>query len=264
MSSQDVPMPPFDAPSPARVYAYLLGDRVNSYPVDQQAAEAVLTIAPEMRSLAAENRRFLRHAVQLACDDGVCQFLDLGTGMPTQDNVHEVAQRTDPAARVVYVDNDPTVTAHARAILEDDDQTAYLAADLRDVTSVLEAPETRDLIDPAKPTAVLLVAVLHFVQDADDPAGLVRAYLNAMPPSSFLVLSHVTSTGTDPRVQERIHSVYGKTRNPLQLRTEKEILDLFGGLNLLEPGLVDVAQWPHPTGDEPGPLRVIGAVARKD
>jgi hypothetical protein len=270
MTSNDLPMPDYTKPTPAGVYDYLLGGKDNS-PADRQAAEAVLATAPEMRSLAAENRGFLGRAVKHICEDGAqhegqdeCQLLDLGTGMPTQDNVHLVARRVAPTARVVCVDSDPTVTAHARALLEGDGQTAYINADIRDVDAVLGSRETQQLIDFGRPVAVLMVALLHFIPDTDNPAELVRRYLGAVPSGSYLVLSHVTRDGTATEVRERINAVYGESPNPLQLRSEREILAMFDGLQVLEPGLVDVANWrPADGAKEPGPLRVIGAVARK-
>ena len=178
-------------PSTARMYDYWLGGHDN-FAADRAAALKVSEAAPEAQLMAVENRRFLRRAVRyLAAEAGIAQFLDIGTGLPTQGNVHQVAQDINPAARVVYVDNDPMVLAHSRA-LKTGGNTVVIEADLRDPRAILDQPGTRKLIDFSQPLAVLLVAVLHFISDDEDPHAIVAAIRDALPPGSYLVLSHVT------------------------------------------------------------------------
>lgn len=247
-------------PSPARVYdAALRGN--DNYDVDRAALAAIMQVAPEIPELASDNRQFLRRAVEHACALGIRQFLDLGSGLPTADNVHQIAGRAAPGSRVVYVDNDPTVLAHAQALLAGDPNTAYVQADARNTAAVLGAPDTRRLLDLSQPVAVLLVALLHFVPDEDDPAGIVAAYMGAVPSGSVLVISAVTSDGVPATTIKTITSAYGAA--PPTLRTTDQIHGLFGGLPLEPPGrLVDVGQWP--TGDGPvRTLRGLAGVARK-
>ena len=178
-------------PSTARMYDYWLGGHDN-FAADRAAALKVSEAAPEAQLMAVENRKFLRRAVRyLAAEAGITQFLDIGTGLPTQGNVHQVAQDINPAARVVYVDNDPMVLAHSRA-LKTGGNTVVIEADLRDPRAILDHPGTRKLIDFGQPLAVLLVAVLHFISDDDDPSATVAAIRDALQPGSYLVLSHVT------------------------------------------------------------------------
>jgi SAM-dependent methyltransferase len=248
-------------PSPARVYDYLLGGKDN-YAADRNAAEAVLSIWPETRDLAVDNREFLGRAVHhLAARAGIDQFLDLGTGLPTRDNVHQVAQRANTTSRVVYVDNDPIVRSHAQALLVSDGQTAFLTADIRSPPAVLSAPETRKLIDLSRPFAVLMVAVLHFV--ADDPAGIVAGYVDALPPGGYLALSHLTSEGASDELRSVVDAVYRDTPAPLYFRSREQIEAMFCGLPLEEPGLVDVPLWRPNRYQGLGPMRILGGLARK-
>ncbi len=178
-------------PTPARMYDFWLGGHDN-FAVDRAAALAVSEAAPEIRLMALENRKFLRRAVRyLAAEAGIAQFLDIGTGLPTQGNVHQVAQQVNPDARVVYADNDPMVLAHSRA-LKTGGNTAVIEADLRDPASILDHPRTRELIDFSQPLAVLLVAVLHFIGGDDDPYAIVGSICDTLPPGSYLVISHAT------------------------------------------------------------------------
>jgi hypothetical protein len=180
------------APNPARIYDYLLGGK-DHYPADRQAAEAVLAVAPQAREGARENRAFLQRAVRYLAEAGVRQFLDIGTGLPTQGNVHQVAQAVMPEARVVYVDHDPVVHTHANALLTNNSPTTVaVIGDLREPEAILDHPEVRRLLDFTRPIAVLLVAVLHFIRDAEDPAGIVTRLRDAMAPGSYLVVSHAT------------------------------------------------------------------------
>lgn len=230
-------------PSVARVYDYYLGGSHN-FEVDRQFAERVLDVLPEMAAVARQNRAFLRRAVGHLRSQGVRQFLDLGSGIPTAGNVHEIA---GPQARVLYVDSDPIAVSHSRALLDGDENTAVLAADLVDPGSVLEDPITRRHLDLDQPVGVLLVSVLHFVSDEQRPAEVIRSYMDAVPRGSHLVLSHASDVGHSGASDAQ--SVYNNDRspNPMRMRTVAEVEALFGDLELLEPGVVRIPQWrPEP------------------
>jgi S-adenosyl methyltransferase len=234
-------------PNPARIYDYLLGGKDN-YPVDRDAAEAILDVAPQARQGAKENRAFLQRAVRfLAAEAGIRQFLDIGTGLPTQDNVHEVAHGVAPDARVVYVDNDPMVHVHASALLADHITTIAVLADLREPNAILSDSRVRAVLDFTRPVAVLLVAVLHFIQDEEDPTGIVARLRAAMAPGSFLVVSHATAD-FHPDVAAKVTNVYLRASAPLVLRSRSQIARFFDGFDLLPPGLVQLASW-RPDGD---------------
>src|SRR5689334_8693366 len=181
----------FERPNVARMYDYFLGGSHN-FAVDRKAAAAVLAAVPGIRALARQNRNFLRRAVQYLAHQGVRQFLDLGSGIPTVGNVHEIAQRDAPGSRVVYVDIEPVAVSHSRTLLEDNPDTAVAQLDLRRPDQVLDSPEVRDLLDLTRPVAVLAVAVLHFLPDSDDPAGVLARYRDAVAPGSRLVVSHAS------------------------------------------------------------------------
>lgn len=203
--------PPFDItkPHPARVYDFLLGGKDN-YAIDREAAEKILAVAPELRANARANRTFLSRAVRyLAGERGIRQFLDIGTGIPAAGNTHEVAQAAAPESRIVYVDNDPVVLAHARALLTSDERgaTEYIEADIRDPEKIIA--RARDLLDFNRPVALLLVAVLHFIADADDPAELVAAYRDALP---GVILSFRVSRGCELRHRVRTLSLTRRRR----------------------------------------------------
>ena len=258
-------------PHPARVYDYLLGGKDN-FPADRAAAEAGLRVNPNSRIPPRENRAFLGRAVRyLAEQAGIRQFLDIGTGIPTSPNVHEIAQGIDPAARIVYVDNDPIVLAHARALLRSGPGglTAYVAADLRDVDGILGSPEVRETLDFGQPVGLLLIAIMHFVGDADDPYGIVKRLLAALPSGSYLALSHLTGD-FDPRAWEGIAAVYRRSGVILQVRPLDQVTRFFDGLQLVELGVVSLPAWhPDPAGTGPGgppsdaAVSVYGGVARK-
>jgi hypothetical protein len=244
------------------MYDYWLGGHEN-FAADRIAALKVAERSPEAPLVARANRAFLGRAVRfLAEEAGLRQFLDLGTGLPTRGNVHEVAQRTDPDARVVYVDRDPMVLAHARA-LKTGPGTAVIQADLRDAAAILDHPDTRRLIDFSQPLAVLFVAVLQFVGD-QDAADAVSRFTAAAPPGSYLVLSHITGD-PDPAAAAAAIRVYAGTANPNTVRSGTEIRRLFNGLELLEPGLVPVQDWRPAGPGDPDPARgwMLGGVARK-
>lgn len=249
-------------PSPARVYDYLLGGKDN-FAVDRQAAARVLEVSPESADTARANRAFLvRGARHMAEDLGIDQFIDLGAGLPTVQNTHEVVQAVTPRAQVVYVDNDPMTLTHARALLEENSRTGYVHADIRDVDAVLDDEVTRDLIDFARPVGLLAVAVLHFVPDSDDPARLLSRYADALAGGGHVALTHATRTGMDPVLLQRIDDTYRDAPSPLRLRSADEIRALLGGLEALEPGVVPVQDWPHAGTDGPLALPMLGALAR--
>ncbi len=249
----------------AGMYDYFLGGKDN-FAADRRAANEVIAAAPEVILMARENRKFLQRAVRfLVREVGIRQFLDIGTGLPTQGNVHEIAQAEAPDARVVYVDNDPKVLAHSRALKATEAMTtSVITADLREPATILGHRDTRALIDFDQPMAILLVAVLHFVGDEADPYGIVAQLRDAMAPGSYLIISHVTGD-TQPHHARNAASVYRKTRNPATLRTRSEIERFFEGFELVEPGLVFVPEWrPEDISDiSPKEVWVVGGVGRK-
>jgi S-adenosyl methyltransferase len=242
--------------SAARVYDYYLGG-FHNFPVDRDLAEATIALNPEARPGARAARSFLRRAVtHLTADLGVRQFLDLGSGIPTAGNVHEIAQAVDPAARVVYVDIDPVATAHGQMILADNPNAQAAQGDLRDPGAVLDLPAVRDLIDPTRPTALLLSLVLHFVQDDDDPAGMIRRYREALGSGSWLALSHATKE-FQPE-QSQVSDLYRRhAASPVHHRDRAQVTALLDGYQLIPPGLVLLAQWrPGRIADVPDPERI--------
>ncbi len=236
-------------PNPARIYDALLGGKDN-FPADRDAAEAILDVAPQARRGARENRAFLQRAVRyLAREAGIRQFLDIGTGLPTQGNVHQIAQAIAPDARVAYVDHDPVVHVHANALLADNTTTVAVLADLREPEVILGHPEVRRVLDFTRPLAVLLVAVLHFLRDEEDPAGIVARLRDAMAPRNYVVISHATAD-FHPQVAAKITDVYQQASAPLVLRSHSQIGRFFDGFDLVEPGLVQPASW-RPDGGIP-------------
>jgi hypothetical protein len=250
---------------PARVYDYWLGGKDN-FPADQAAAEMVVSEMPEIRLSVQENRAFLRRVVRfLAGEAGIRQFIDLGTGLPSQGNVHEVAHQVTPDARVVYVDNDPIVHAHANALLAGD-STTVLLADLREADAILGHPAVQQVIDFGQPIAVLMLAVLHLIADADDPAGIVARFRDAMAPGSYLAISHGTAD-INPEAARKAAERFASapTAAPYVHRTRAEIERFFDGFDLVEPGLVQIPLW-RPDGELPDYLNLVngyGGVGRK-
>jgi hypothetical protein len=250
-------------PHPARMYDYFLGGKDN-YEVDQRAAEQFMKAAPEVREGVLANRRFMHRAVRhVVAEGGVRQILDVGTGLPTEPNVHQIARSVAPETRVAYVDNDPIVATHSRA-LSDDPDTAVVLADLRDPRAILDHPEVRAVIDFDRPVALLLVAVVHFVAEAEDPAGIVATLRDALPAGSYLVLSHATGDVHEDR-REEAAAVYDKATASLHLRSHAAVLDLFGDFAMVEPGLVRVTDWRPEEVRRPDapPIGIYGGVARK-
>ncbi|MGI8329368.1 SAM-dependent methyltransferase [Actinomadura scrupuli] len=231
-------------PSVARIYDYLLGGKDN-YAADRKAAQQLIDISPNAAVGIRENRAFLQRAVRYAAQAGVRQFIDIGSGLPTQGNVHEIARTIAPGSRVVYVDNDPVVAVHGRALLLDDTgNTAFVQADLRQAKRILHEPAVTKLIDFGRPVAILLAAVLHFVSDAEDPRAHLADLREATAPGSLLVLSHGTADPF-PEKGERAAQVYQAATAGLSLRSQPDILRFFEGYDLVEPGLVYAPTW-HP------------------
>jgi SAM-dependent methyltransferase len=228
-------------PSAARMYDYYLGGSHN-FQVDRDMAEEAIELWPELPKIIRANRAFLHRAVRTVSEQGVNQFLDIGSGIPTVGNVHEVARRWVPDATVAYVDRDPVAVAHSRALLAGDDRTAVLQADLRDPDAIFGDPALRRMLDLTRPVALLLVAVLHFIPETDEPHAAVRRLVDRLPSGSFLVLSHA-SPPARPEVSASHEELYQRTPTPLTMRTEPEIRAFFDGMELLEPGLVRIAKW---------------------
>lgn len=246
-------------PSVARMYDYFLGGKDN-YASDRAAAKKVLEALPTVEGVARANRAFLQRAVRFVAGEGVDQFLDVGTGLPTQGNVHEVARTVRPDAKVVYVDNDPMVVVHARALLATDAQTSIVQADMRSPGEILDA--ARELLDFSRPVCLLFVAVLHFLPDAEDPAGKMRRLIDAVPPGSHVVLSHAAAEEQrNIRVGETYRSQSASA--PLVARTRDEVAALLDGLTVLDPGVVRLHEW-RPAGGEYVTDAGWTAVARKD
>lgn len=232
-------------PHPARRYDYWLGGKDN-YAVDRESAAIVEEAFPTIRLAARQNRRFLGRAVSyLAGEAGIRQFLDIGTGLPAADNVHEVAQSIDPTCRVVYADNDPIVLTHARALLQGSPEgaTAYLDADLRRPETVLSDPALHDTLDLDRPVALTLVAVMHFLQDDNEPYAIVDAFRQALAPGSYLVMTHATDDHLTPEQRARNVEADARSGVTFQLRSTAQFARFFDGLELIEPGITSVLRW---------------------
>jgi SAM-dependent methyltransferase len=235
----------------ARVYDYLLGGSHN-FLADQDAARALIAIDPRGREFAQANRAFLGRAVRFLSQQGIGQFLDIGSGIPTEANVHEVAQQANPGARVVYADIDDVAVAHSRAILAGRRNTAVIQADLREPTEIILNDTVRGLIDFSQPTGLLLVAVLHFIADGEDPWRIVATLRDALAPGSYLVLAHGTDADR-PQVAHAFEKIYNSgVSAQIHMRPRADILQFFDGFELVDPGLVYAAQWrPDAPGDVP-------------
>ncbi|MFJ3792259.1 SAM-dependent methyltransferase [Kitasatospora sp. NPDC090091] len=249
-----------DRPHPARIYDYWLGGKDN-FPPDRAAAEHAISIAPDIPQGARENRAFLRRAVRLCAEAGIRQFIDIGSGLPARGNVHEVAQEIAPDSRVVYIDNDPIVLTHGRALLADNRTTTVLTGDLRDLDELLDRPELRDLIDLSQPVAVLLLAVLHFVGDEHADAA-VRAIHKRVAPGSYLLVSHSSSEGDPVRAAE-VAKTWDNTASKIHDRGRADVVRYFDDWELLEPGVDFVPLW-RPDGPTEGSTRwMYAGVGRK-
>jgi SAM-dependent methyltransferase len=255
----------------ARVYDYWLGGSHN-YLADQDLGRSIAAVEPNARVIARANRQFLGRAVRFLSGTGISQFLDIGSGIPTQGNVHEVAQQANPAARVAYADVDPVVVAHSKAILAanpgaPNPGAAVIEADLRDPEKILAHDTLRQLIDFGQPVGLLLVAVLHFIADDEDPWRIVATLRDALAPGSYLALSHATNESR-PAVAQAAEKVYNRSATTrLQMRSRAEILRFFDGFDLVDPGLVYIPQWrpdsPSEVPTDPSQLWGLVGVARK-
>jgi hypothetical protein len=230
-------------PNIARIYDALLGEKDN-YAIDRAAAQALTAALPGAARAARDNRDFLARAVRyLAGEVGICQFLDIGTGLPVGGHVHEIAQAVNPDARVAYADNDRVVVAHAAALLADTANVTAVECDVRYPRHLLTLPAIRSLIDFGQPVAVLLVAVLHFIPDAESPWAIVRCITDHLAPGSYVVISHVTGDETPAEAIDQARQIYDKAFVQGAARSRDEIERLFDGLDLLSPGVTDVAAW---------------------
>lgn len=252
-------------PSIARAYDVVLRGKDN-FAVDRAFVSEITKVIPEIYDVAAYNRQVLGRGVRFLAGQGVRQFLDLGSGLPTVQNTHQVAQSVAPESHVVYVDNDPIVLVHGRALLAENERTGVVTSDLRDPRAVLEDPEVRRLIDFDRPVAVMMVGILHHLHDDEDPAGIVKAYLDAVPSGSHLFVTHFCASSREARDAEKQYlAMLGTGR----FRTVEEITAYFDGLELLEPGVVPLPLW-RPDGPVPleedlsiGQRLMYGGIARK-
>ncbi|MBX6765545.1 MAG: SAM-dependent methyltransferase [Actinomadura rubrobrunea] len=223
------------------MYDYYLGGK-DHYEADRVRAEEAKAADPTLLSTIRANRAFLGRAVRYLAEQGIDQFLDIGTGLPTQQNVHQIAHSVNPDARVVYVDYDEQVVAHARALLARSENVRIVQADLRRPREILDHPDTRALLDFSKPVGLLLVATLHFIPDEDDPPAIMAELRDALAPGSHLALTHASADGI-PDVVAKVVEVYKKTSAPGTPRTREQVLELFGDFELLDPGLVWAPLW---------------------
>jgi SAM-dependent methyltransferase len=246
----------------ARVYDYWLGGTHN-FQADRDAARAIIALEPNARAIARANRDFLGRVVRFVAGAGVRQFLDIGSGIPTEGNVHEVAQQVDPDARVVYVDIDPVAVAHSRALLRGRPGTEVIQADVREPEKILANPEVRRLIDFSQPVGLLLVAVLHFITDDENPWQIVGALRDALVPGSYLAVSHAAREGRPAVVAAAQQTYNSKVAARLAMRSRAEVARFFEGFDLLEPGVVFLPEWrPVSPGDVPeDPSALWGLVA---
>jgi SAM-dependent methyltransferase len=257
MTEARVPVVDTSVPNMARMYDYALGGKDN-FAADREAVEKLFSMSPENKYVPLANRRFLGRAVRFVAEQGIDQYLDLGAGLPSQGNVHEVADLVRPGARVVYVDNDPVVTTHARALLALGHPTvAVVEEDVRFPDRILGNAEVQRLIDFTRPVAVLFVSLLHGITDAEDPAGIVRAFAERMAPGSYVIISHLTREGHAPEAIRAKEEVFARSNTVFRYRGWDEILGCFDGFDLVEPGLTPVTAW-RGAGSEPE-LEAAGA-----
>ncbi|WP_308211658.1 SAM-dependent methyltransferase [Actinoallomurus soli] len=228
-------------PNIARMYDYYLGGK-DHYEADRVRAEEAVAADPTLVNLIKENRAFIGRAVRYMAEQGIDQFLDIGTGLPTQQNVHQIAHAVNPGARVVYVDYDEQVVAHGRALLADSDQTEMIRADLRRPGEILDHVRGKRLLDLDRPVGLLTIATLHFIPDEDDPQGIMTKLREALAPGSHLALTHASADGV-PDVVAKVVEVYRRTSAPGTPRTREQVTDLFGEFALVDPGLVWAPLW---------------------
>jgi S-adenosyl methyltransferase len=249
-------------PSIARIYDYLLYGKDN-FAVDRAAAEHLMQSRLEPRRLSLANRGFLLRAVRFMAEHGISQYLDLGSGLPTSPSVHEVAREIIPDARVVYVDHDPIVVAHNDALLATRDGVITIRADVRDPEAVLADEALAKCIDFDEPVGVLLLGVLHFISLDEDAPGIIARFRQRMVPGSYLAVSLGTSDGADPEMLAEATQTYAAARMPFTLRSRPQIMDLFEGFSLIEPGLVSLPEWRPDSNTDRTPLKgpTLGGVA---
>ncbi|WP_405164956.1 SAM-dependent methyltransferase [Nocardia sp. NBC_01499] len=257
-----------DQAHPARMYDYYLGGKDN-FGVDREFAAQVAKVFPSAGPAARINREFMHRATRwMVTEAGIDQFLDIGTGIPTEPNLHQVAQRLAPEAHVVYVDNDPLVLTHARALMQGTAQgrTAYVQADVNDPASILSAPQLLETLDLSRPVGLSMIALIHFVTDEQDPHGIITTLMNALAPGSFLALTTATPDFA-PDTFERITTIYREAGIRVQFRSRDEFASFFTGLELVEPGVVVPHRWRPPETDFPGSIdadvSVFAGLARK-
>ncbi len=254
-----------DRPSAARIYDYLLGGGHN-FAHDRELAERFLVAQPYAREIARLNRAFLRRVVLYMIENGVRQLLDLGSGIPTVGNVHEIAQKADPDARVVYVDYEDVAVAHSALMLRDNERATMVQADLTEPAGVLEHPETMAMLDFSEPVGLLMVGVFHFVAPAKDPNGIVAAYRDAVVPGSYLGFSQFTADMM-PDEMARVVEVMSHSRDPMYPRSMAEITALFDGFEIVAPGIVATSEWrpqsPTDTSDDPARAGIYAGAGRK-
>ena len=250
-------------PNAGRIYNFLLGGKDN-YADDRQAVGQLLAVVPDARAAAWANRRFVGRAVRfLAQDAGIGQFIDIGAGLPAPGSLHQVARELDPRARVAYVDNDPVVVSHARALLCTAPGVCAVEGDLRDPAGILGHPDLRAVIDLGAPAAIVLGAVLHHIPDEDSPHKLAGMLTAAMAPGSYLVISHATSEDIGADAAGQVRELYAQASAPVVFRSRAEVAGFFEGLELVPPGIGDVAAWHAGLPAAPGRVIVVGGVGRK-
>jgi SAM-dependent methyltransferase len=251
-----------ERPSVARVYDYWLGGAHN-FAADREVAKKALEAMPELRGIILNHRAFLRRAVRNLLDLGVRQFLDLGSGIPTAGNVHEIAQSNDPTAKVVYVDIDPVAVAHSRSLLAGNTHAAVVQNDVRDAQAVLDSSEVKALLDFDEPVAILMIALLHFVPDEDDPRKILATYRDALSSGGYLVASHAAyEDGEETEGGKQVRALYDRNVAPMTYRNRVEFTALFDGFELIEPGVARLPLWrPESLDDVDDQSRRVPALA---
>jgi SAM-dependent methyltransferase len=274
MSGEEVPLPGLDItrPNVARVYNYLIGGK-DHYSVDRAAGDAMLAQEPDALISGREHRAFLGRAVRyMTAEAGVRQFIDVGSGLPSASNTHEIAQQVAPDARVVYVDNDAVAVNHGRALIGTTDTTRFISGDVRDPAAILAHPSVAELIDFSEPAGVLVLSLLHHIADSEDPDGIASTFRDALAPGSYLVISHFCNPGAENPEQSLIaaesEKLFNENFGTGRWRFRDEIAAYFGDFQLVEPGLVPPTLW-RPDTAQPGELpgvffRILAGVARKE
>jgi S-adenosyl methyltransferase len=248
--------------SVARVYDYMLGGKDN-FAVDRQLGDELKSAFPDSVWIARQNRAFLGRAVTYCAEQGMTQYLDIGSGLPTMENVHEVARRVHPEAAVVYVDNDATALTHANALLATSDGVVAMYGDVREPSKILADVREQDLLDLTKPFVVLLAAIFHFITDDEDPIGIVRTFTDAMPSGSYLILT-TAHHDSKPEESARASQMYRRASAPMVTRSKRDIAVFFDGLELAEPGLACTSEWRAPEPPEyDDPADLYGGIGRK-